>query len=398
MFCTNSKAKLFISLLMVLSLFVLPLQMAAAEETALQLNLVEITNKGDVSLTFDKEMADPSGTQGQFKVKADDVEIPVTKVEKTDTPEKIKLVLETKVSDAKLVVVSYVKSDDPALQVKAVDGSAAESFDEIEAISKDDGSKKGDGQGENNGESVAIIGGADGPTEIVIAEEEEDKNEEQQPEEQQPEEQQPEEQQPEEQQPEEQQPEDTPKEVKFQDIENHWAKDDIVLLASKSIVDGIGNGNFDPEGKVTRAQFAAMLTRALNLSEGEQKVNFSDVKDEDWFVNVVNAAFEAGIIKGYDDGSFKPNEPISRQEVAVMINRSLNVIGQKPEVEDVESLIAKFTDKDKIASWAQKPVATAVQVGIIQGMTDGSFAPTENCTRAQAVVMIKRLLEKGNLL
>ncbi len=378
MFCTNSKAKLFISLLMVLSLFVLPLQMAAAEETALQLNLVEITNKGDVSLTFDKEMADPSGTQGQFKVKADDVEIPVTKVEKTNTPEKIKLVLETKVSDAKLVVVSYVKSDDPALQVKAVDGSAAESFDEIEAISKDDGSKKGDGQGENNGESVAIIGGADGPTEIVIAEEEEDKNEEQQPE--------------------EQQPEDTPKEVKFQDIENHWAKDDIVLLASKSIVDGIGNGNFDPEGKVTRAQFAAMLTRALNLSEGEQKVNFSDVKDEDWFVNVVNAAFEAGIIKGYDDGSFKPNEPISRQEVAVMINRSLNVIGQKPEVEDVESLIAKFTDKDKIASWAQKPVATAVQVGIIQGMTDGSFAPTENCTRAQAVVMIKRLLEKGNLL
>ena len=142
MFCTNSKAKLFISLLMVLSLFVLPLQMAAAEETALQLNLVEITNKGDVSLTFDKEMADPSGTQGQFKVKADDVEIPVTKVEKTNTPEKIKLVLETKVSDAKLVVVSYVKSDDPALQVKAVDGSAAESFDEIEAISKDDGSKK----------------------------------------------------------------------------------------------------------------------------------------------------------------------------------------------------------------------------------------------------------------
>ena len=127
-------------------------------------------------------------------------------------------------------------------------------------------------------------------------------------------------------------------------------------------------------------------------------MNFSDVKDGDWFVNVVNAAFEAGIIKGYDDGSFKPNEPISRQEVAVMINRSLNVIGQKPEVEDVESLIAKFTDKDKIADWAQKPVATAVQVGIIQGMTDSSFAPTENCTRAQAVVMIKRLLEKGNLL
>ncbi len=377
----KTKTKLFISLLMVLSLFILPLQMVTAEETALQLNVVEITNKGDVSLTFDKEMADPAGAQGQFTVKADDAEIAVTKVEKTNTPEKIKLVLETKVSDAKLVVVSYVKGDNPALQVKAVDGSIAESFNEIEAVSKDVGSKKGDGQEENKGESVSIIGGADRPTEIIITENENDKNEEQEKEDTP-----------------EDAPEDTPKEVKFQDVENHWAKDDIVLLASKSIVDGIGNGNFDPEGKVTRAQFAAMLTRALNLSEGEQKVDFSDIKGDEWFANVVNAAFEAGIIKGYDDGSFKPNEHISRQEVAVMINRSLKVVGQKPEVEDADSLIAKFTDKDKIADWAQKPVATAVQVGIVQGMTDGSFAPTQNCTRAQAVVMIKRLLEKGNLL
>lgn len=341
--------KLLLSILFVCTLLLLPLQELKAEESNLVLERVEITNKGDVSLTFNKEMADPTGTEAQFTVKADDKVIPVTKVEKTNTPEKIKLVLETKVNAAQEVLVSYIKSDDVTKQVKAADGQVVESFEGLKANEKVDGNKN-----------------KEIPVEETPTEEKENES----------------------------------KTVEFKDIENHWAKEDIILMASKSIVEGIDKETFAPDGKVTRAQFAAMLTRALNLSEGEQKASFSDVKGDEWFVKAINAANEGGIIKGYEDGSFKPNAPVTRQEVAVMLNRSLKILKLKPEVsdDDVQALIKQFKDGDKIAKWAQKPVATVAQEGIVKGMADGTFAPTKNCTRAEAVVMIKRLLAKANLL
>ena len=118
-----------VSVLVVLALL-LNASFALAAEAAPVLNIVEVTNKGDVSLTFDKEMAEPAeGAEEQFKVTIDEAEVKVTAVEETNTPEKIKLVLEQKVEADQEVTVEYVQGENEELWVKAADGTAVEGFE-----------------------------------------------------------------------------------------------------------------------------------------------------------------------------------------------------------------------------------------------------------------------------
>lgn len=183
-------------------------------------------------------------------------------------------------------------------------------------------------------------------------------------------------------------------EKSFADVANHWAKDDVNLLASKLIVNGMGENTYAPEGQVTRAQFAAIIVRAMGLPDAQNSAKFNDVQVSHWYANAVNAAVEAGIIKGYTDGTFKPNSAITRQEVAVMVQRSLGVAGMAVQVSNINGQIGQFADGSSISNWAKDAVALTAQQGIVNGMGDGSFAPAQTCTRAQTAVMIKRMLSK----
>lgn len=179
----------------------------------------------------------------------------------------------------------------------------------------------------------------------------------------------------------------------FKDVQNHWAKPDIEILASKLIVKGASATEFAPEAKITRAEFAALLVRSLGLTEAAAVAKFTDVKSGDWYAGVIGAAVQAGLVSGFENNTFKPNDNITREQMAIMIAAALKQADKQQQVSDnQDSLLAKFKDKTTISSWAQNSVAQSIQAGIIQGMTESTFVPEAPATRAQAVVMLKRLL------
>ncbi|MBM7565959.1 S-layer homology domain-containing protein [Paenibacillus sacheonensis] len=183
----------------------------------------------------------------------------------------------------------------------------------------------------------------------------------------------------------------------FGDLASHWAKTDVELMASKLIVKGLSNDTFGPNAAVTRAEFAAMVVRALGISEDQTGAAFNDVDGKDWFAGAVGAAVKAGLAKGYEDGSFKPNASINREEMAVMISRALAFTGKQPNTNGTLPLDV-FKDKSAIEAWAAAFVAQAVEAKIIEGNTNGNFAPDNKATRAEAAVMLKRLLDYADFI
>ncbi|WP_231506218.1 S-layer homology domain-containing protein [Paenibacillus sp. UNC451MF] len=176
----------------------------------------------------------------------------------------------------------------------------------------------------------------------------------------------------------------------FADLKGHWAKDDVELLASKLVVKGMTDIGFAPDNRITRAEFAAILIRSLGLSENSSS-KFSDVKANDWYAGVVGAASNAGLVDGYEDGTFKPEANITREQMAVMVARAITAAGRKAAADS--KVLASFTDSNTISGWAKDAVAQAVNAGIINGMTEHTFVPGQNASRAEAAVMMKRLLQ-----
>ncbi|ACA60212.1 S-layer homology domain-containing protein [Candidatus Desulforudis audaxviator] len=181
----------------------------------------------------------------------------------------------------------------------------------------------------------------------------------------------------------------------FTDISGHWAEHDINLMAGKGIAGGYPDGTFRPNANVTRAQFAALLIRTLGITEQAAKGGrFTDVAAKAWYAGAVETAAAAGLVGGYPDGSFKPNANITRQELAAMVTRGLAYQGKdvKLSAAEVEAILARFSDAAKISPWARNVAAVAADQGIVGGRTGNTFAPQENATRAEAIVMLKRML------
>jgi subtilisin family serine protease len=179
----------------------------------------------------------------------------------------------------------------------------------------------------------------------------------------------------------------------FADMAAHWAKTEVELLASRSIVTGISDNAFGPEQKLTRAEFAALLVRTLGIKAVSGAGAFQDVKTTDWFHEVVYQAYGAGLIEGLDASSFAPNQLISREQMAVMIMRAYSLGTGKKESDIVITQEVKFTDEDQTGNWARSSIRLANGVGLLTGFPDGSFMPMETASRAQAAVVINRLLD-----
>lgn len=187
----------------------------------------------------------------------------------------------------------------------------------------------------------------------------------------------------------------------FADLAGHWARPDIELAASKYVVFGKTADNFKPADNVTRAEFAAMLVRALGLNQVKPaEGKFSDVKANAWYYADVETAAEAGLVNGISKGIFAPGKTISREEMSAMVVRALKAAGQEITLAagEQDKLLAAFGDKQKIAGWALKDAVAALKAGIVQGLTKDSFAPTAKANRAQSAVMLKRMMEKAGLI
>lgn len=183
--------------------------------------------------------------------------------------------------------------------------------------------------------------------------------------------------------------------VTYTDLGTHWARNDILLLANKYIVEGRSLTTYAPKASITRAEFAAYISKGLGLSGDKTAAAvFKDVDTNSAAAAYIGAASKAGIINGMTDGTFMPNSPVTREQMATMMIRAAEVAGEKFDLStNASSLLKRFSDSGKIGSWAQVDVAKAVQLGVINGMSDGTFGAKANATRAEAVLMIKRLLD-----
>ena len=178
--------------------------------------------------------------------------------------------------------------------------------------------------------------------------------------------------------------------VKFTDIAGHWAENEIRELAKEGIINGRSETEFVPEDTMTRAEYAALIRRAIGLNPSIYRGGFNDVEGNAWYANEIQAIVNAGIMSGDADGSFRPNAPISREEMAKVI---VNAYLAKSGAADVTAAEISFTDSGEIAPWAQEYIGKAATLGLINGMGDGSYAPKGNMTRAQGSVVIYRLIK-----
>lgn len=173
----------------------------------------------------------------------------------------------------------------------------------------------------------------------------------------------------------------------------HWAKDAIELLASKLVLEGRTVSTFEPNASISRAEFTAMLVRSLALPPVQNGSSFRDVATTDWHAGAIEAALQAGLARGFADGSFQPDAPVTRAQMAVMIAAALPIAGKPIDVTGKEAdLLSRFADADRIPAWAVNATAQALLTKIIEGNPDDTFNPSRQATRAEAAVIIKRFL------
>lgn len=168
------------------------------------------------------------------------------------------------------------------------------------------------------------------------------------------------------------------------DIAGHWAESVITQWQSKGLIQGYEDGTFKPGNTITRAEFVTLMNNAKGFwSEGS--INFSDVKNGSWFYSAVARAVAAGYVKGYSDGSFKPGNTITRAEAAVMIANAARLSAN-------EAGAYRFTDVGSIPAWARGSVGAVVAAGYMTGYPDGSFYANVSISRAEAVSSLNRML------
>ncbi len=183
----------------------------------------------------------------------------------------------------------------------------------------------------------------------------------------------------------------------FTDLNGHWAKNSVERMAAHMIADGVVPGEFQPDKIVTRAEVAAFLVRVLGLSpsaSGEHNSTFNDVGAADWFAAAVQTASAMKLVEGYGDGSFRPGEAVTRQELAVMVHRAAELAGMNPAASASAAAPAQasYSDDAAIAAWAKPAVEALTRQGLLGGTPEGSFAPAALATRAESLALLDRML------
>lgn len=173
------------------------------------------------------------------------------------------------------------------------------------------------------------------------------------------------------------------------DIEGHWCEDVITKFLIGGIVFNKTDDKFEPNSMITRSEFAAFLSNAFTLSTEQNDKTFVDVNTEHKLYDEVMTAANAGLINGYPDGTFMPDNNITRQDAAMVIN---NVCKNLSVTWSSDNEIDGFTDKEDISSYALTALDLCVANGIIGGRPDKKIDPKANLTRAEASIIIERLL------
>jgi len=171
----------------------------------------------------------------------------------------------------------------------------------------------------------------------------------------------------------------------FKDIKGHWAEKEIAELVRKKAVSGYGDYTFRPDLTMTRAEAVAVLVNAFNV-KGTASVSFKDVRRTHWAYGVIQRAVSAGIVTGFEDGSFRPDQKVSRAEMAAMLGRAMGL---------KESTVVRPAFRDlRSDHWAAGWIDRLVREGVLSGYTDGTVRPEQIATRAEVAVMVIKALKK----
>ena len=189
-----------------------------------------------------------------------------------------------------------------------------------------------------------------------------------------------------------------PKSNAADDITNHLFENEMRVLISKGILQGDGTGIYRPDDSITRAEFAALIVRALELEPvisaefsvaASSEQLYKDVHPDDWYYSAIDTAAKMGIVKGYPDGIFKPKTLISRQEMAAMTYRAIDSKGILSSPANIT-----FTDKSSIYVDFLDPIQRLVSLEIMEGTDDHTFLPLDKATRGQTAAVISRMLTR----
>lgn len=181
----------------------------------------------------------------------------------------------------------------------------------------------------------------------------------------------------------------------FSDIANHWAKDCILALAQRNIVSGYEDGTFRPDAVLTRAEFAALMYVAFPDAPAQREpVSFSDVPSEHWANQAIQWGYTRGFFSGFPDGTFQPNQPISRlQAVLVLVSTQPANNSANPD----EQLKLFFTDAAQIPDWSKRAVSNAIVANLIVNYPEvRQLRPNQNATRGETSALLCRTLRIPN--
>ena len=180
----------------------------------------------------------------------------------------------------------------------------------------------------------------------------------------------------------------------FTDISNksQEMQDAIRYLASRGIINGRTETTFDPDGSITRAEIANLLVRALGKLDAAAEATFSDVTNSNWYYAAAASSQRHGLIKGYDDNTFRGTTEINKVQIVAVSSRVLKTEMGYREPAAPATYLAKYSDS--VSGWAQAEVALATRENLVVYRTDGTFSGDKNMTRGDAAIIIYRLFQR----
>ncbi|MFC0852741.1 leucine-rich repeat protein [Halalkalibacter oceani] len=186
--------------------------------------------------------------------------------------------------------------------------------------------------------------------------------------------------------------EDDGPQMAFSDLDGHWAEEEIYHLVARGAIQGYPDGTFQPNQTMTRAEFVTMAVQALNqegkgVTDSTERTHSTVFTDSEhhWARESISAGVVHGIVSGYDETTFGVNDPITREQMALIVLRAMRLKAEASEP-------MTFTDQQEISAWAVEAVAVLQAEGVMTGYPDGSFRPQQEVTRAEAAIVVSKVL------
>ncbi|WP_313016317.1 S-layer homology domain-containing protein [Acetoanaerobium noterae] len=173
----------------------------------------------------------------------------------------------------------------------------------------------------------------------------------------------------------------------FSDVKDgSWSQAAIQEMSGRGFIGGYSDGSFQPSKKITRAELVTVINKMNSLTQ-EAEISFSDVNDSSWAYKEIRKAVSAGYVAGFADGTFKPNETVTREQMAVMLNNLYKLENKNSNI--------NINDIEKVSPWAQQSVKNILSYGVMSGYADGNFGSKGEITRAEAVVALHNITKTG---